>query len=278
MALRNFSKERSVSQPARLNDIIGGVTYPRNQNQQTESMQSNYHLTRDPLFFATMVFFAILTTALPGAMGQPRFMPLTQTLGLLVFTAAAIRRDETAKAIGIAALWLVTQFITLVLVGVVLPGQINHAISNGMNERLAYLQWFYTGVGLPHSLRTQPLEHLGQLVGVGLGSLLSGGLVGAWFLVKAVDFFAFTVSSLLVDLAAPIGFVAGMTPWRLLVLAAYTGFFVLLAEPILTNRWQLSHYTKNRRSLLMVSLVLLITGYLLEIVLPGAWSALFRPA
>jgi hypothetical protein len=239
-------------------------------------MSAAYKLTRDPIFYTTVALFAVLTTGLPAIIGQPNFMPLVQALGITIFTGAAIRQGEIRNAVGIAALWLGLEFLVILVVTLAMPGSAERAIGNGFEFRTSYLQWFYTGHGLPHALLAEPVGRMKQLAGVILGSLLTGGLVGSWFLVKAVNLLAFSMGSLTAQLG-PVGLVAGIAPWALATVTGYAGLFVALSEPILNNNWKIAHYIQDRRWLLLGSLGFVLAGIVLELILPGAWSSLFRP-
>ncbi len=239
-------------------------------------MTSSYRLTQDPLFYVTAALFALLTTSLPSFLGQSTLLPVLQALGLTIFTGVALRQEGPRTALNLAALWLGIQFLTLLVVALAKPAAAELAVGDGFAYRASYVQWFFTGQGLPHALTAEPLGRLAQLAGILLGSLLTGGLVGAWFLAKAVNQFAFSVAVLAQELGG-VGIIAGLTPWSILTLAGYTGLFVLLAEPIVNNIWDVGHFLGKRRRLLLISLLLLLAGLLLELTLPGAWSRTFRP-
>ncbi len=55
-------------------------------------MEKEYNLSRDPVFFAMVGFFALLTTGFPLVLGQFRFLPLVQALALAIFLLVALRR------------------------------------------------------------------------------------------------------------------------------------------------------------------------------------------
>ncbi len=239
-------------------------------------MTSSYRLTQDPLFYVTAALFALLTTSLPAFLGQAALLPVLQALGLTIFAGVALRQEGPATALKLMGLWLGVQFLTLLVVTLIRPGAAEQALGDGFAYRASYVQWFFTGQGLPHAVTAEPLGRLAQLAGIVLGSLLTGGLVGAWFLAKAVNQFAFSVGVLAEELGG-MGVIAGLTPWSLLTLAGYAGLVVLLAEPIVNNIWDVGHFLDQRRRLLVTSLALLLAGLLLELVLPGAWSRTFRP-
>ncbi len=236
-----------------------------------------YELTRDPLFYGTLVFFVLLTTAVPGLMGQPNFMPVIQALGLTVFTAIALRRAGVATALRVATVWLVTQAFFFFLLAWLLPVSVEKAIHDAFLYRTGLLQWAYTGSATPGSLLAAPVARLGEIAGVVLGSLATVGLLGGWFLVKGVNLLAYGMGSLWRTTGSPLGILLGLAPWRLAQLAGYTGLFVLLTQPLLLNNWNPAHYLSTQRRLILLSLTLVGGGLLAELVLPGLWRAIFAP-
>lgn len=235
-----------------------------------------YELTQDPIFYGTVIFFAVITTGVPGVMGQPNFMPAVQALALTVFTALALYRAGVDSALRVATLWLVIQALLLLLLSWALPASVERAIHDGFLVRTGLMEWAYGG-GLPGGLSDAPLARLGEIAGVVLGSLATVGLAGAWFLVKGVNLLAYAGGSLWRGLDTPAGLLLGLAPWRLAQLAGYTGLFVLLMQPLLLNKWQPSHFFPAQRRLLLLSAGLIAFGLLAELLLPGLWRAIFAP-
>lgn len=238
---------------------------------------AGYQLTADPVFYMTVIFFALLTTLVPGLMGQPNFMPIVQALGLTIFAAIPLRRGELRNALWVTAVWLIVQLLTIILVTWLVPLQATRAIADGFDYRSLLVTWAYTGENLPRSLALAPLARLGEITGVLLGSLLTGGLAGSWFLVRGVDLLGYSAASLSQETVPALGFLLGLSPWRLLTVAGYAGTFLLLAQPILTNHWRPGYYLQAQRSLVLGSAALLSAGLLLEALLPGIWQALLGP-
>lgn len=237
-----------------------------------------YDLTRDPLFYGTLVFFVLLTTAVPGLMGQPNFMPVIQALALTVFTAIALRRGGIGPALRVATVWLVVQGLFLWLLTWLLPGQIEKAIHDGFFIRAGLMEWTYGSGILPGSLPAAPLARLREIAGIVLGSLATVGLIGGWFLVKGVNLLAYGIGSLWRGIGSPLGILLGLAPWRLAQLAGYTGLFVLLIQPLLLNNWNPAHYLSTQRRLILVSLALVAGGLIAELFLPGLWRAVLAPS
>ncbi len=239
-------------------------------------MQKQYSLVYDPLFYIMLVIIALLATALPGGMGQPRFLPIIQTIGLFVFLLVPLRQRLIRSALMILLIWLLVQIITMIGLVWLAPGQIEHAISNGFIYRETYLQWFFAGGQPPDSLQVQPVNRLIELAGVLLGALASGGLIGIWFLVRAVNLTGYGIGAVMVALGGWRHLLAALPLWNLIRLTGYAGFIVLLAEPLLTGNWSLQYYRTHGR-LLLVASFLLILGLLLEFILPGTWRSIFAP-
>ncbi|RIK37751.1 MAG: hypothetical protein DCC55_23335 [Chloroflexi bacterium] len=238
-------------------------------------MQKHYSLLNDPLFYGMLAFFALLTTGSAAALGQPRFLPISQTAALFAFLTVAMRRQTVRAALLVLAIWLVTQVAALILVTRVAPGQVEQAIGDGFTYRTSFIAWFYGAGALPASLGVQPGSRILELIGVSLGSLLTGGLVGVWSLVRAANLAAYGAGVLWQDSGHTISLVAGLPIWTLLRLAGYAGLVVLLAAPLFSGNWSPRYYLTHHRRLLVVSTALLLLGLLLEFTLPGAWRALF---
>jgi hypothetical protein len=236
-----------------------------------------YNPTQDPIFYGTIIFFVIITTAVPAVMGQPNFMPAIQALGLTVFTAIALRRAGLVAALRVATLWLLVQGLLFFLLTWLLPVQVEKAIHDAFLYRTALLEWAYAVGPLPGGLVAAPLVRLGEMAGIVLGSLATVGLVGGWFLVKGVNLLAYGMGSLWRATDSPLGILLGLAPWRLSELAGYTGFFVLLIQPLLLNNWNPTHYLSTQRRLIFISLALVAGGLIAELFLPGLWRAIFAP-
>lgn len=234
-------------------------------------------VTRDPIFYITVVFFTLLTTALPAALGQFRLMPLLQTASLSIFLIMVLRLGKTQRAIRVCALWLPIQYGSILLVTLLLPSQVQQAIPSGFDQGAALLEWFYGSRSLPASLLSQPATRWIEVLGVLVGSLFTGGVVGVWFLVRAVNLAGFFSGVLLNTAVSPAGMIAMLLPWTLLRLAGYAGFIIVLAQPLLTGNWRPAHYLTQHRTLLLVSAALLVLSLLLEWALPGPWRAIFAP-
>lgn len=235
-------------------------------------MQKSYSLTRDPTYYVTVGFFALLTTALPALLGQPRFLPLNQAVLLTIFVAIPLRKGHLRGAFNVMALWLVLQFSLMTLLAWAFGDSVERAIADGFILRGEIAAWFYTGGILPHGMQAAPLARLVEIAGITLGSLLTAGLVGMWFLVRAVNLLGFTTGALFSTLESP-ALPAWILPiWALIRVAGYAGLVTLLAEPSVTRNWSLPFYRAHRQRPLLISLGLVIAGLLLELVLPGLMS------
>ncbi len=256
-------------------------TYSPNGKARSPSVQkprsAPYDLLSDPVFYGTVAFFAFLTTALPGALGQVNFMPLVQALALTVFLGMALKRRRLSVALRVAVLWIGVQFLTMVGVSTLLPGQAERAIPGGFYYRTGLLEWGYTGEWLPGGLLTQPRSRLLELLGVSLGSLVTAGLVGAWVLVREVNQLAFSWVALSRQIPSGMGPFLGLMPWRWVELAGDVGLVLLFAQPMLRNAWQPRTYWVEQRRLVQATLVLTAGGLALDLLLPGLWQTAFRP-
>jgi hypothetical protein len=239
-------------------------------------MQRSYSLVQDPLFFITVAFFAILTTGLPAAIGQPNFMPIIQTLALFIFLLIPLRQGLIRQALWVLGMWLTIQFGLIVLLTWFLETNVERAFHGGFQYRMDYIAWFYgvETVLRPDSFGAQPLSRLIELLGVLIGSLVSGGLVGIWFLVKSVNLAAYSTGVIFVALGSAVGLLLALPFWSLLRIAGYTGLITLLSQPLLMSNWQPLFYWNSRRRLIVIASLLLLLGLLLELFLPNLWRFL----
>ncbi len=229
-------------------------------------------LTRDPFFYTTVAMFALILTGFPALLGQFRLMPLGQSVTLFIFFAMCIRRGDLRAALRVLAIWAIVQVATLALISWTLPRLTEQAIADGFNQRVLYLTWFYGGERMPATLVGRAVE----VVGVLLGSLVSGGLLGLWFFARALNRLGFFTGALIGSVDNVLMIIPALNPWTLLRLVGYGGLIAVLGEPLLGGRWSPAFYLRERRRLLVISLVALVLGLLLELVLPGLWRGLFN--
>ena len=237
-------------------------------------MHQTYRLTADPLYYLMGSIFALLTTALPAVMGQPRFLPIAQAIVLTVFTAIPLRRGLLRHAAAMLALWLVLQLATFSALSWLAPDQVERAISSGFELRANLLEWLFAGAPLPHSLAVQPRARFLQFAGITLGSLATGGLAGTWFLVRAVNLTGFTIGSLAPAVGGPLGLLVSLPLWSLARIAGYAGLLLPLSEPLLLGQWSLTRLWIRRRNLLIISAALILLSLLLELLVPALWQQL----
>jgi hypothetical protein len=240
------------------------------------SMNQDYSLARDPAFVVTTSFFAFLTTALPAVAGQPRFLPIVQAVALTIFLAVALRRRDLAQALWLMAIWLVIQLLTFTVLTRLLPANVERAIIDGFHVRAAQLSWLFAGTPLPGGWMAAPVSRLIETLGILAGSLATAGLVGNWFLMRAVNFTGYGIGVTLAALSLPNALFAALPLWHLLRIAGYAGFVVVLAEPLLTGNWALSYYLAHRRRVLLISSGLWLLGLVLELLLAPFWYRWFR--
>lgn len=239
-------------------------------------MQNSYSLARDPVFYGTVAFFALMTTGLPAAIGQPNFLPIIQTLALFIFMLIPLRQGLIRQTLWVFGLWLVIQFSVVVALTWLLEARTERAFYDGFQYRMDYIAWFYGAQATlrPDSFGAMPIARLLELGGVLLGSLVSGGLIGVWFLVKSVNLAAYGMGALLVSLKSGAALLLALPLWSLLRIAGYAGLVTLLSEPLLTNQWQPLAYWRSQRRLIVISGGLLLLGLLAELFLPDLWRLL----
>ncbi len=235
-------------------------------------MSRPYQLTSDPLYYVMGAIFALLTTALPAVFGLSRFLPLGQAIVLTIFIALPLRKGLVRHAALMLGLWLMLQLAAISAVAWLAPNQAERAIAGGFELRTGLLAWLFAGAPLPRGLATQPLTFLVELAGVTLGSLLSGGFVGDWFLVRAVNVAGFTVGSLTPVASSPRELLVAFPLWSLARIAGYAGLILVLAQPLWRNQWSLTRLAARQRRLLIASAGLLALSLLVELLLSAWWQ------
>lgn len=226
-------------------------------------------ITRDPIYYITAAFYALLTTALPALLGQVRFLPILQAIVLTTFIAVPLYHRHPRGALQVIVWWLPIQYITLVILTALFRSQIEQAIPNGFLFQGELAAWFYADGPLPVAVDATLGARLGEFAGVVVGSLGTAGLVGNWLVMRDLNLAAYSTGVLLAVLDNPARIPLTIPWWTLLRVAGYAGLVVVLAEPLLTYTWSPSHYWRNRRRLLLTSVALVIAGLLAEWVLPG---------
>lgn len=231
--------------------------------------QPTASITRDPIYLVTVAFFALLTTVLPALLGQHRFMPILQAFVLTVFIALPIHHRRPQGALHVLALWLPLQFVTLLLLTLLAGERVEQAIPGGFVLRGTVADWFFGDGAYPVAFGAAPLARLGELAGIVVGSFATAGLVGAWFMLRALNLAAYSTGILLSALETPAWALLTFPWWTFLRLGGYAGLVALLAEPLLTYTWSPLHYWRNRRRLILVSVALIAAGILGELLLPA---------
>jgi hypothetical protein len=235
-------------------------------------MERTYQLTRDPVFYLMAAFFAFLTTALSAVLGQFRFMPISQTVILTIFMAIAVRRRDLRGGLTVVFVWLATSMSILIVLMLVAPGQVERAFADGFMHRAQFSEWYFAQSPLPASFTTQPVPSWLEVIGVTLGSLVTGGLVGIWYLVRMANLAAFSAGHLLGILGSPLWIGVALPLWSILQIVGAAGLVVIGAEPLLADRFAaLGSWLTRRRRLLLWFGAIYAAGVLAEWVLPTFW-------
>lgn len=216
-------------------------------------------------------FFALLTTGLPAIMGQPRFMPLSQAVVLTLFLAISVRSGDMRSGIAIVFLWLATSMTILVILTWFAPDQVERAFDNGFMQRAMTSEWYFARSPLPGGITGEPAATLIEVAGVILGALLTGGLVGAWFLVRMANLAAFSAGHLLGIFGNPLLIFIALPIWSILQIAGAGGLVALCSEPLLSGRFALGAWFRRRKRLLAIFGASYALGLVAEAILPALW-------
>ena len=168
-------------------------------------------------------------------------------------------------------LWLALAMATLMVLTWLVPDQLERAIEDGFMHRAAVSEWYFANSPLPASPATQPVASLAEVLGVTLGSWLTAGFLGAWFLVQMANLAAFSAGHLLGIFKNPLLLPVALPIWSILELIGAAGLVVLLAEPLANGRLSLGSVFGARRRLALIFAVLFAVGLLLEWLLPPYW-------
>ncbi|MBK8049638.1 MAG: hypothetical protein IPK16_22540 [Anaerolineales bacterium] len=236
-------------------------------------MQNRYALDKDPIFYVTVACFALLATGLPAMLGQPRFLPILQAVALTIFLAIPLRQGNLKGALTVIFLWLALSMLLLGTLTLFFSGQMERAFEGGFLHRAAISEWYYAEATLPASFQAQPVARIIEIAGIVLGSLLTWGLVGAWFLMRLANLAAFSAGSLLLTLQNPFLIVIALPIWSVLQIVGGGGLVALLAEPLVRGNLAagVQRLFAERRVALMLFGGLFVVGILFELVLPGFW-------
>lgn len=234
-------------------------------------MERAYQLSRDPVYFLMAAFFALLTTGLPAIMGQPRFMPFIQAVVLTIFLAISVRRGDMRSGLGIVFLWLAVTMSLILLLTWFVPDQLERAIDDGFMQRAMTSEWYFARSPLPGGITGEPLGAAAEIAGIVLGSLLTGGLVGAWFLVRMANLAAFSAGHLLGIFGNPLLIFIALPVWSILQITGAGGLVVLCAEPLLSGRFALGTWFRRRSRPLAIFGGVYVLGLLAEAILPAFW-------
>jgi hypothetical protein len=240
-------------------------------------MNKEYSLSRDPVFFATVGFFALLTTSMSVVLGQPRFLPLAQAVALTALLIVPLRRRDLRSALGVMFLWLALTMATVFALTTYDAVRAENAFENGFLHRAAFAEWYYAANAatspLPASFATQPLASALEIAGIVLGSLLTAGLVGAWFLMRLANLAAYSAASLLLTLPNGLWLLVALPIWSVLQIIGGGGLVVLLSEPLASGKLAagLRELLRSRRLPVIVFGSMFVLGILLELLLPPFW-------
>ena len=234
----------------------------------------SYRLTSDPAYYVMAGVFALLTTALPAMLGQPRLMPVVQAVALTVFIAIPVRSGLWKQAAWVMSLWIVLELTVISSLTILSADHMERSFGNGFEYRAGLLAWTYGASPMPGTVRMQPAYRLVETIGVVVGSLATAGLVGNWFLVRAVNLTGFTIGVVWRTIGGPIGLLLSVPLWSVLRITGIAGIVILLSEPPLTGNWSPRYYWTYRRRLLVISLALVAIGVLLGLTAPAVWQKL----
>jgi hypothetical protein len=233
-------------------------------------------LTTDPVYYAMVAVFAILTTGLPASLGQVRFLPIVQAIALTVFLAIPLSAGLWQRAVIVMATWMTLALVTIAGITSLLPEFVERSFAGGFQLRTDITAWVYGAEALPGALGADPSARAIELAGIVLGSLASGGLAGNWMLMRAVNLAGFEIGVAASIIGGPIGLLLAIPVWSLARVAGMAGFVILFSQPLLTGEWSPRRYWDRQRRLIIWSLLLTVLGLVLGFVVPNLWQSLIE--
>jgi hypothetical protein len=233
-----------------------------------------YSIVYDPAWLITGAFFALLTSALGVLLGLSWLMPLMQTVALWLLLLPALRTGALRPTLKMLSLWVLLQGLTVFLAATFAPARAETAIGDGFAYQTSLLAWLYTQSPLPASWATQPLLRVVELLGVVVGTALTGGLLGIWFLLRSLNLYAFGAGMVLATSESAAVLLAALEPWWLLRLIAYILLIAALAMPGFTGEYSPAAWPARRRKALWWGLALLGAALLIEPLLATPWARL----
>lgn len=230
-------------------------------------------LVDDPVYYLMLGVFALLTVVTPVLLGQPRFFPFAQSAALTAFLALPLRERRVGRALAALAAWLAFEFAVIFAAALLIPRGAEAAVGGGFAYRAALLEWLYGAGPLPTGWAAQPWLRAWEIVAATAGSLLTGGFLGYWVLVKLTALAAYGAAVVWESGAG----IAGFLPWQLLRVAGLSGFVAVCAQALWAGVWSPRALWRAHRRLLLVSAALLGAALLLEALLPGLWRSALAP-
>lgn len=229
-------------------------------------------LTSDPVWYITGGVFALLTTLVPGALGQRWLMPFLQTTALFLLLLPAIRRAQLRPVLGMLAIWVSVQALAVLALTWAAPGRAEVAVGNGFAYQASLLSWLYTQSPLPASWATQPALRVVELAGVTVGAALTGGLAGIWFLLRSLTLYAFGIAAAWNASGTASAALGAAEPWWPLRIVAYTLLIAVLAMPGFTGEYNVARWPLGRRRVFWWGIGLLAAALLVEALLSTPWA------
>ena len=236
--------------------------------------ESNQSLTSDPAYYIMVAVFAFLTTALPIALGQPRFLPVAQAVALTVFIAIPLKAGLWKRSALLMTMWLLLVVAIVAITTKLTPSHVELSIGSGFAFHTNLLAWLYNAKTASGVMQENILSDLVVTAGVIVGSLVSAGGIGNWFLMRLVNQTGFGIGIIWGAIEGRGGLLLAIPLWTVLRIAGLAGFVILFSTPLLSGQWSPHYYWKTMRSLILSSAILLILGILLGMFGPTLWQSL----
>lgn len=253
---------------------VGANLHRVEQNPSDKAMEEDrQQLTKDPVYFIMVAVFAALTTALPALLGQTRFLPVVQAIAVTIFLAIPIRAGHWRRGVLVFAVWLTVGLIVASTLAWFAPVYMGTTLASHPDLQAQIVAWTFDAGGWPGVVTSQPVRRMIELAAYALSSLATAGLAGNWFVMRSMNQIGLSIGVVGSTIGGPSGLLLAIPVWNLLQISGMSSLVILLSEPILSGRWSPRFYWESRRTLILMSSLLVLAGLALETIAPPLWQS-----
>jgi hypothetical protein len=204
--------------------------------------------------------------------GSAWLLPSLNTLPAYLMMVARLREGDRRGALAAMLTWALTLAVCGTLFFALWPTTLEAVVLNGAVYRDEMFLWIRTGLGREGSPRLFLPQHLLHLVGFVALSLATASSLSILLGAVLMNFMAFYVASLArAGLPAWAVITLGWQPWAICRVAAFCTLGVVLAEPLLRQRFK-TLPTQSPRKLLLWAACGILADWALKATLAPTWG------